>query len=207
MIKQGWAKETISLSFNCQFLLRCQSVVEPYRHAETAIHKSMCPTGCPENTRLACTLGTSKTNPFYSYQGVQVPVQAWTLSPQHYRPGLSMVLRPPQPNIYNHPKKPVWKEPEPAPISKYMLGTINLWLDQGPCNEWSLIDTGGTNATRVPLCYPTRSKSIQPVPPDLQLSIYIYIPCDSNMIVMTVVQFLPLASDRQSLNFYRDPIA
>jgi hypothetical protein len=29
----------------------------------------------------------------------------------------------------------------PAPISKYMLGIINLWLDQGPCNERSLIDT------------------------------------------------------------------
>jgi hypothetical protein len=29
----------------------------------------------------------------------------------------------------------------PAPISKYVLGIINLWLDQGPCNERSLIDT------------------------------------------------------------------
>jgi hypothetical protein len=149
------------------------------------------PAGCPENTRLACTPGTSKANPFHSCQGVQVPVQARTLSPQHCRAGLSMVLRSPQPNIYNHPKKPVRKEPEPmtslsAPISKYMLGTINLWLDQGPCNERSLIDTGGTNATRAPLCCPTRSKSIQPVPPGLQLSINIYIPKDSNMIIATI---------------------
>jgi hypothetical protein len=29
----------------------------------------------------------------------------------------------------------------PAPISKYVLGIINLWHDQGPCNERSLIDT------------------------------------------------------------------
>jgi hypothetical protein len=58
----------------------------------------------PKNTRLACTPGTSKTNPFYSCQGVQVPVQARTLSPQHCRPDLSMVLRPPQPHIYNHLK-------------------------------------------------------------------------------------------------------
>jgi hypothetical protein len=29
----------------------------------------------------------------------------------------------------------------PAPIRKYVLGIINLWLDQGPCNERSLIDT------------------------------------------------------------------
>jgi hypothetical protein len=28
-----------------------------------------------------------------------------------------------------------------APIGKYVLGIIDLWLDQGPCNEWSLIDT------------------------------------------------------------------
>jgi hypothetical protein len=64
----------------------------------------MCPAGCAENTGLAYTPGTSKTNPFHSYQRVQVPVQAWTLTPQHCRPGLSMVLRPPQPSIYNHPK-------------------------------------------------------------------------------------------------------
>jgi hypothetical protein len=29
----------------------------------------------------------------------------------------------------------------PAPISKYVLEIINMWLDQGPCNERSLIDT------------------------------------------------------------------
>jgi hypothetical protein len=28
----------------------------------------------------------------------------------------------------------------PAPISKYVLGIINLWLDQSLCNERSLID-------------------------------------------------------------------
>jgi hypothetical protein len=27
----------------------------------------------------------------------------------------------------------------PALISKYVLGIINLWLDQGPWNEWSLM--------------------------------------------------------------------
>jgi hypothetical protein len=39
---------TISLSFNCQFLLRCQSVVKSYRHAETVIRESMCPTRYPK---------------------------------------------------------------------------------------------------------------------------------------------------------------
>jgi hypothetical protein len=43
------------------------------------------------NTRLACTLGTNKTNPFHSCQGVQVPVQTGTPSPQLCRPGLRVV--------------------------------------------------------------------------------------------------------------------
>jgi hypothetical protein len=29
----------------------------------------------------------------------------------------------------------------PTLISKYVLGIINMWLDQGPCNERSLINT------------------------------------------------------------------
>jgi hypothetical protein len=96
------------------------------------------PSWVPKNTRLACTSGTSKTNPFYSCQGVQVPVEARTLSPQHCRPGLSMVLRPPQPNIYNHLKSQSGKSQNPwqernkpsRPISKYMLGTSRsvTWL-------------------------------------------------------------------------------
>jgi hypothetical protein len=52
--------------------------------------------------------------------------------------------------------------------------------------------------------HPTRS-------PGLQLSKYIYIPCDSNMIIVTIIittiYFLSLASDRKSLDFYRNPIA
>jgi hypothetical protein len=60
---------TISPSFHCQFLLRCQSVVKPYRHAEMTFHESMCPSRYPKNTRLACTPGTSKTNLFLSCHG------------------------------------------------------------------------------------------------------------------------------------------
>jgi hypothetical protein len=36
---------------------------------ETAIRESMCPAGYPENTRLACTPGTSETNLFHSCHG------------------------------------------------------------------------------------------------------------------------------------------
>jgi hypothetical protein len=44
------------------------------------------------------------------------------------------------------------------------------------------------------------------VPPGLQL-LFIYIPCDSNMIIITIIYFLPLVRDRKSLDFYRGPIA
>ena len=33
------------------------------------IRESMYPSWAPQNIRLACTPGTNKTNPFYSYQG------------------------------------------------------------------------------------------------------------------------------------------
>jgi hypothetical protein len=42
--------------------------------------------------------------------------------------------------------------------------------------------------------------------PGLQL-LFIYISCDSNMITVIIIYFLPLVSDRKSLNFYRGPIA
>jgi hypothetical protein len=62
---------------------------------ETAIRESMYPSWVPQSTRLTCTPDTNKTNLFHSCQEVQVPVQAWTLSPQQLRPSLSIVLRPP----------------------------------------------------------------------------------------------------------------
>jgi hypothetical protein len=116
----------------------------------------MCPAGCPENTRLACTSGTSKINPFHSCQGVQVPVQARTLSPQHCRPDLSMVLRPPQPNIYittlkAGPKRAGTHEKREtsllAPISKYMLWTSRsvTWL-------WNLMQRTVLNRHRRNKC-------------------------------------------------------
>ena len=46
-----------------------------------AIRESMAPAGYPKNTCPVCTLGTSRTNPSLSYQGVQVPIQTWTPSP------------------------------------------------------------------------------------------------------------------------------
>jgi hypothetical protein len=56
---------------------------------------------------------------------------------------------------------------------------------------------------------PTRSKSNPKIVlPGLQLlSRCIYIPCVINMIIVTIIYFLSLASDRQSLDFYRSPVA
>jgi hypothetical protein len=92
----------------------------------------MYPSWVPQNARLICTLGTNKTNRFHSYQGVQVPVQTGTLSPQHQRPGLSVVLRPPP----NNPPITVGSERAEThnkrvtslsvPISKYVLVIISL---------------------------------------------------------------------------------
>jgi hypothetical protein len=41
----------------------------------------MYPSWVPQNTRLACTPGTNKTNSFHSCREVQVPVQTWTPNP------------------------------------------------------------------------------------------------------------------------------
>jgi hypothetical protein len=46
----------------------------------------------------------------------------------------------------------------------------------------------------------------KPVPSGLQL-LYIFISWDSNMIIVTIIYFLSLASDRYSLDFYQNPIA
>jgi hypothetical protein len=81
--------------------------------------------------------------------------------------------------------KRVTSLPSPHPLV-YARDKKICDLTRVQCNERSLIDTGGTNATRAPLCCPTRSKSIQPIPPGLQLSIYIYIPWDGNMIIVTI---------------------
>jgi hypothetical protein len=70
--------------------------------------------------------------------------------PPHLRPGLNVVLRPPPIHISNQlvcaqdNNKRVTSLP--APISKYVLGIISLWLDQGPCNGRSLIDADRENS-------------------------------------------------------------
>jgi hypothetical protein len=106
-------------------------VVSSRRNDDSRINVAQLGTSI-ENTRLACTLGTNKTNQFHFCQGVQVPVQTGTLSPQHLRPSLSAVLRPPPNNppltvgperVGTHDKRVTSL---PAPISKHVLRIISI---------------------------------------------------------------------------------
>ena len=59
------------------------------------IRESMCPAGYRENTRLACTPGTSRTNPSPSYPGCPGPHLNLDSKLPLLSPGLSAVQGPP----------------------------------------------------------------------------------------------------------------
>ena len=172
--------------------------VVPYH---TMIHKPIYPSWIPQNTRPACTPGTSKTNPSLSYQGVQVPIQTWTLSPHSWVLDLVWRLDLHHPRLQlvgperarTHDKRATSL---PALISKYVLRIISL-------SGRSSIDTGGTNATRASLGYLTKSKSKSKVWSHPVSNYYPYI----FHVIVTIIYFLSLASDMQSLDFYRSPVA
>ena len=62
-----------------------------------AIRESMPPAGYPENTRPACTPGTSRTNPSLSCPGCLGPRPNWDSKPPPLSPGLSAAQGPPPP--------------------------------------------------------------------------------------------------------------
>ena len=62
-----------------------------------AIRESMPPAGYPENTRPACTPGTSRTNPSLSCPGCPGPRPNWDSKPPPLSPRLSAVQGPPPP--------------------------------------------------------------------------------------------------------------
>jgi hypothetical protein len=132
---------------------------------------------------------------FHSYQGVQVPIQAQTLSPQHCRPGLSMVLRPSQPNIYittieSRPEKSrnLWQESNKSSHShKQVYARENKSVTWPGSMQRTVLNWHRRNkCNKSPALLPNRVQVHPPIPPGLQLSIYIYIPCDSNMIIVTI---------------------
>ena len=87
------------LSFNSYYDAR----VKTSRTDSVAIRKPMCPAGCLENTRPACTPGTSRTNPSLSCPGCPGPRLNLDSKPPLLSPGLSAVQGPP---------------PSPPPISR-----------------------------------------------------------------------------------------
>ena len=97
-----------------------------------AIHEPMSLAGYPENTRPACTPGTSRINPSLSYPECPGPHPNWDSKPLPLSPRLSAVQGPP------NPKTTLTVGPEragstireqqvlQAPIPKYVLGIISL---------------------------------------------------------------------------------
>jgi hypothetical protein len=123
---------TISPSFHCQFLLRCQSVVKPYRHAEMTIRESMCPAGYPKKhtPRLYPQYKQDQPIPLLS-RVFRSPSKLGLLAPVlEARPqcGAKTSTYPrlqsvgPE-RVGAHDKRVTSL---PVPISKYVLGIINL---------------------------------------------------------------------------------
>jgi hypothetical protein len=119
-------------SFNCQFLLRCQSVVKPYCYAETVICESMCPAGYPEKY-------TPLLHPRHKRDQPAPLLSRVSRSPSKLRLLAPALEAPPQcgaktstyPRLQSvsperakaHDKRVTSLS---APISKYVLGIINL---------------------------------------------------------------------------------
>ena len=69
------------------------------RTGTPAIHESMPPAGCPEDTRPACTPGTSRTNPSLSYPGCPGPHPNLDSKPPPLNSRLSAAQGPPPPPL------------------------------------------------------------------------------------------------------------
>ena len=91
-----------SILFLLLFLLPVLTTVLNRRQAvpdNPTIRESMCSAGCPEDTRPACTLGTSRTNPPLSCPGCPGPHLNLDSKPPPLSPGLSAVQGPPPPPL------------------------------------------------------------------------------------------------------------
>jgi hypothetical protein len=146
---KGWAIRIILLSSMFQFLPRYSQVVPS-------------PKGQFANQ---CIPAGNETNPFHSYQGVQIPIQIGTLSPQYLRPSFSAVLKPPpnNPPITVGPKRAGTHDKRVTslvtPISKYMLRIISLWPDYHP-QQWTVLNRHRQDNCNLSLAQlPTRSTS------------------------------------------------
>ena len=99
-----------------------------------------------------------------------------------------------------------------SPVKPFWMsrakGGLSLWPDYHP-QQWTVLNRHrgekcNRNLARLPNQVQIQIQST--VLPGLQLS-FTYILCDSYMIIRTIMSFLSLASDRKSLDFYRNPLA
>jgi hypothetical protein len=158
----------------------------------------------PQNTRLDYTPDTNETNPFHSCQGVQVPAQTWTQAPNTWDPisvwCLNLHLIPPVKvgleRDGTHDKRVISLS---APISKYVLRIISLWPNYHP-QQWTVLnrhrrDKYNQSLAQLPNQVKVQIQIQSIVPPGLQL-VSIYITCDGNMIIVTIIYFLSLVNDK-----------
>ena len=164
----------------------------------------------PWNTRPACTLSTNGTNSSHSCQGVQVPVQTWTPSPNTWDPVSVWCLNLhliPTPKSQSGKSQNPWQESNKSFCShKQVCAQDNksvIWLPSTA--------TDGPQSTQAEQVQSEPRSNAKPGP-DLRyhstrspIIIHIYIPGDIN-IITTIISFLSLTSDRQSLDFYRSPV-
>jgi hypothetical protein len=152
---QAWVEQSdLFISFHLSVLTTMQIIAMSYR-ITWRFAKPMYPSWVPWNTRPACTLGTSKTNPLPSYHGVQAPVQTWTPSPHSWVPNSVRCLDLHHPRLQSiglerartHEKRAMSL---PAPISKYVLRIISLWPIYHHNNGRSLTDTDRENSVTKP---------------------------------------------------------
>ena len=119
---------------------------------EIAIHEPMYPSWVPRNTCPACAQGTSKTNPFHSCHGVQVPIQTWTPSPHTWDPilvwCLDLHLSPPPISRSGKSRNPRQEHNEPSHSHKQVCAQDNKVCDRTiiHSNGRSLIDTNRDNS-------------------------------------------------------------
>jgi hypothetical protein len=107
----------------------------------------MCPAGYPKNTRLACTPGTSETNPFHSCHGFQVPVQTWTLSPHAWGPAsmrcLDLHLSPPPISRSRKSQSPWQESNKPSRSHKHVCARDNKSVTWLGSMQWTVLNWRG----------------------------------------------------------------
>ena len=133
-----------------------------------AIHESMPPVGYPENTRPACTPGTSRTNPSPSCPGCPGPRPNLDSKPPLLSPKLSAMQGPPPspPPISQSEKRRIHdKRATSLPCAHTQVcarDNKSVTCLDGLCNDRSLIDTDRENSVIKPCLASTTTQPLTP---------------------------------------------